>query len=377
MKQIEVKPIQVEPIHVSSVLVTSTSIESIYVSGENGETVNTRPRWVEVDRVIQTQYCQTNDQNENTGFLVTWYTVTYEDQNKNSSTYGNTETFNEEVVTQDTIACPLPEPEPPTPTGDYMYFQAKEINSTVGMMSTLPTPPNLEYSTDGETWQEWQHTTAEGTHTFDTITLGAIGDKVYFRGDNPDGLAQLTQGEGFKVSIFTRTGSVAAGGNIMSLLDKTEQLSEVPDYGLYALFASMSDEPDTTLITPPDMSSITSIGDGGCMFMYAGCASLTESAPMPALVSIGEVGCKNKYYGCTSLTAAADMPALTTIGTHGCEEMYLDCTFNMSDDGETLNFAFPTPPITAGDYTLSTAYDVADWMGNTNGFDGGGGEVFY
>lgn len=50
MKQIKVKPIQVEPIHVSPVLVTSTSIGSIYVSGESGEIVNTRPMWVEVDR---------------------------------------------------------------------------------------------------------------------------------------------------------------------------------------------------------------------------------------------------------------------------------------------------------------------------------------
>lgn len=50
--------------------------------------------------------------------------------------------------------------------------------------------------------------------------------------------------------------------------------------------------------------------------------------------------------------------------------MYCFCTFNMTDDNETLNFAFPTPPVTVGDTTYSTAYDVALWMGNTNGFGG-------
>jgi hypothetical protein len=62
------------------------------------------------------------------------------------------------------------------------------------------------------------------------------------------------------------------------------------------------------------------------------------------------------------------MPLLTDIGDGGCSDMYDGCTFNMSDDGTTLNFDFPTPPVTAGETTYSTAYEVAEWMGNTNGF---------
>jgi uncharacterized protein (TIGR02145 family) len=148
MKQIKVKPIRVEPIHVSPVLVTSTRVESIYVSGESGETVNTRPRWVEIGRVLNTQYCQTNNQNENTGILVTWYTVTYEDQNENSSTYGNTKTSNVEVDTYDTTACPLPEPEPSPYDGVYPnalvdydgnYYDAVIIGDQVWLGSNLRT----------------------------------------------------------------------------------------------------------------------------------------------------------------------------------------------------------------------------------------------
>ena len=200
-------------------------------------------------------------------------------------------------------------------TNGYMYLEAAQPNSTVSLISTLTTAPNLEYSTDGVTWQEWQHTTADDTHTFDTITLGAVGDKVYLRGDNPDGLAFLQEGaEMPNFSNFVMTGAVKGGGNIMSLLDKTEQLTEVPDYGFASLFSIFGEDVEPVLLTPPSMDTITTIGDNGCEGMYAG------------------------------------------------------CTFNMSNDGTTLNFDFPTPPITAGETIFSTAYDVAEWMGNTNGF---------
>lgn len=238
-----------------------------------------------------------------------------------------------------------PAPTPPTPTKSPMYLEAAQANSTVSMVSTLATAPNLEYSLDGETWQEWQHTTADNTHTFDVITLGAIGDRVYFRGDNPQGLGYTDGEDIWQSSTFVLTGAINAGGNVMSLLDTTMELTEVPDNGLSLLFCDLTygDTP-VPLLTTPDMGSVTTIGNYGCASMYS---------------------------GCTSLTAAADMPSLTTIGEGGCVSMYRRCAFDMSNDGSTLNFAFPTPPVTAGEITLATAYDIADWMGNTNGLGSG------
>ena len=287
-------------------------------------------------------------------------------------------------------------PVPPTPTVDYMYFEAQEANSTVVLTSTLETAPDLEYSTDGVNWQEWQHTTADGAHTFDTLTLTAVGDKVYFRGDNPNGLGTLPEGaEEPLFSHFDMTGKIAAGGNIMSLLDKDAEMTEIPAFGFIALFGDLLGNPNNSLTSAADMPTVTTIGNFGCAYMYSyctsltsaadmpavttigyngcnsmytGCTSLTTAAAMPAVTSIGEYGCDGMYAGCTSLTSAAAMPSVTTIGDYGCAEMYDACTFNMSNDGTALNFDFPTPPITAGGTTYSTAYDVAQWMGNTNGF---------
>lgn len=289
-------------------------------------------------------------------------------------------------------------PTPPTPTADYMYFEAAEANSTVSMMSTLATAPDLEYSADGETWQEWQHTTAEGTHTFDTLTLTVIGDRVYLRGDNPNGLASGDGGLLTFASVFALSGKLSGGGKLVSILDKTMQMSVLPDYAFPVLFTDpMGGDTIDTLLTSPSLSGITAIGSaacssmfagqtalvatsnmedvvsigiGGCAGMYGFCSGITSAADMPSLTNIAEGGCCGMYSGC-SLTSAASMPSLTAIGNEGCLNMYEDCTFNMSDNGTTLNFDFPIPPITTtGDdpQTYATAYDVAEWMGNTNGF---------
>lgn len=242
-------------------------------------------------------------------------------------------------------------PVEPEPEMLPLYFEGRQINSHVGVVSTLETAPNLEWCWDNKNWKPWPYTTIDGEHRFDPLLLSAVGDRIYVRGDNPDGLAFIPEGEQApNFTNFVIDGSVSAGGNIMSLLDKTMELTEVPDYGFTNLFAIMGEDVEPVLLTPPSMDTITAIVGHGCESMYA----------------------HN-----TLLTHAADMPLLTNIGERGCGNMYGDCTFDISDDGSTLNFAFPTPPVTAGETTYATAYEIAQWMGNTNGFSnsgGGGGE---
>lgn len=235
-------------------------------------------------------------------------------------------------------------PSPPIPETGPLCFEATQANSTVSMMSTLDTAPNFEYSLDGETWQEWEHNVSEIYHSFVAITLENAGDRVYIRGNNQKGLADLPKNESeqLKYSKFVLTGEMKCGGNIMSLLDISLITNEVPEYGLALLFENNGISAYSALLTAPNMDTITSIGD---------------------------FGCANMYSGRSSLTSASGMGALTTIGEDGCLGMYEGCTFNMSDDGKTLNFAFPEPPVNAGEKIYQTDYDVAVWMGNTNGFD--------
>lgn len=167
-----------------------------------------------------------------------------------------------------------PGPTPPTPTADYLYFEAAEANSTVSLMSMLPTAPNLEYSTDGETWQEWQHTTADGTHTFDTLTLTAVGDRVYFRGENND-ISDIANNQ---MTMFDGSGKMNSGGNITSLFNKTGEDSEIG--GAAALFANMYGTSDFLLSAPTlNMTGFTNIAS--LLMLFFGQTYLTTPAYMP------------------------------------------------------------------------------------------------
>lgn len=253
-------------------------------------------------------------------------------------------------------------------TNGYMYLEAAQANSTVSMVSTLETAPNLEYSTDGVTWQEWQHTTTDDTHTFDTITLGAIGDRVYIRGDNPNGLADY---ENENITRMFLSGVFNCGGSLTSLLDNDGiTMTSLPAGALMSLMRGNGpgDAGGATLLSLPTLGNVTTIGDGALSGMFTYRIDITKTIDMSKITSVGMEGLSVMYKNCTSLIAAAAMPALINIGEFGCEGMYYNCTFDMSDDGTTLNFAFPTPPVTAGETTYATAYDVAQWMGNTNGF---------
>ena len=225
---------------------------------------------------------------------------------------------------------------PVPPTGSPIYFEAVQANSTISMISMLDTAPNLEYSTDGETWQEWQHTTADDMHTFDTLTFTAVGDRFYLRGVNPYGFLDV---ENENISLFSMTGKIAAGGNAQSLVDgdtPTLVAKSMPFFSDYFL----TKEPSNVLTQAPSLPATTL-----AISCYAG-----------------------MFADCSGLTAAPSLPA-TTLAIDCYAGMFQDCTFNMSDDGTTFNFQCgATLPQTVGDNTFSVPYDLADWMGNTNGF---------
>ncbi|MEE1205040.1 MAG: hypothetical protein UHO69_03105 [Prevotella sp.] len=301
---------------------------------------------------------------------------------------------------------------PPTPpTGEYMYFEAVQANSTVSLMSTLVTAPDLEYSTDGETWQEWQHTTADGVHTFDTITLTAVGDKVWLRGDNPDGLGYVDMSENVALtSTFSMTGKINGFGNMTSLLDGVGALSVLPPSafpGIFVQCSSLLSAPSLKgvrivgesalmsafggceqLETPSDMSDVEEIGMFGCQGVYESCSALSVVSSMPNLrmvgaaslyaayketaiteamslsnvTAIGQNGCTRMFVSCGNLVKASDMPNVTSFGQACLESMYTVCdNLTLISDG-VLTFSFPALPVSYGNTTLGTAQAVADEM---------------
>lgn len=248
---------------------------------------------------------------------------------------------------------------------DYLYFESAEANSTV-QVKTMFDMPVLEYSYDAKTWTTcmwFVSRVAPGDYPFSTenITLQNVGDRVYFRGVNPDGLGSS---QGYVVTTFFMTGKLNAGGSVTSLIDGDGvSLRNITPSGFACLFYDRYNKtPNTSLLTPPSLGNVSNIGSYGCYGMYYSCTSLTLASDMHKVLTIGDYSLEHMYRGCSALSSAADMSSLVTIGGKACYEMYCDTNVELVSNNK-LTFGFPELPITTTDgATISTAEGVKYWM---------------
>jgi len=149
-----------------------------------------------------------------------------------------------------------------------------------------------------------------------TINLTS-GSTVYFR--TPSAAPGFNYDDGWEHHKFSMTGTVAAAGNVMSLLDPTMQQTTVPKRAFYGLFEDCS-----SLITAPLLPAVNL--DSNCYEnMFDGCTSLTVAPQLPASNFIGAYCYLQMFRDCSSLTDAPVL-ASTTLG-HGCYDgMFINCT---------------------------------------------------
>ena len=168
-----------------------------------------------------------------------------------------------------------------------LCFTANTAGSTIGMTKISGESmvvPNLETSTDGQNWIPF----VAGS---DTITLANAGDKVYFRGNNPSGVSNPTGGY---VYSFAMTGSIAASGDITTIINPNGNLDTLPMYAFAYLFYNC-----TSLTSAPELRS-TNLGGGCYMTMFFNCTSLTSAPELPATTLPD--GCYQAMFAnCTSL----------------------------------------------------------------------------
>lgn len=196
-------------------------------------------------------------------------------------------------------------------TNDYLCFTAEEANATIGMehfnTNQTTTQPVLYYSTDKTNWTLWD---------FSTITLQNVGDKVYFYGDNPNGICSgLTSSEGY--SIFRTTKTVACSGDIMTLLNVNGGSVIPNNYCFSMLFES------SKITTPPELPA-TTITEHCYRSMFKWCYYLTTAPVLPATIVPYYAYC-SMFYQCTSLNVAPELPA-TTLSTQCYSRMFEKCS---------------------------------------------------
>ncbi|MCQ2342279.1 MAG: hypothetical protein MJZ75_02120 [Paludibacteraceae bacterium] len=168
---------------------------------------------------------------------------------------------------------------------DYLCFTAVSAKSAVSLQYELDdwTLPTVEYSLDAQAWKPF-------IIGEDTIHLDAMGDKVYFRGTT----GRWSFGTDRYVH-FTMLGTIAASGNIMSLIDPTCQLVSIPTLSCFnSLFIDC-----TALVSAPEMPAVDLL-EYCYQNMYKGCTKLTETPYLPASKLV-EYCYAGMFEGCSAL----------------------------------------------------------------------------
>ena len=193
-----------------------------------------------------------------------------------------------------------------------LCFTALEANSGVGMYYSS-TMPSIKYSLDGITWTDF-----DIQKVASAIKLENAGDKIYFCGENENGLCYSTSD---RVN-FAMEGSLKASGNIMSLIDPTCQTTEIPNnYCFYGLFSSIYCQ--SCLTSAPELPA-TTLTEYCYSNMFNGCTNLTTAPELPA-TTLANYCYQKMFYGCTNLTAAPELPA-TTLKDFCYQQMFYKCT---------------------------------------------------
>ena len=214
----------------------------------------------------------------------------------------------------------------------YLNFKANAPSSRVqlNMVGGESTGLTLEYSTDEcQTWAPY-------TITYDAdtngsiglpITLANVGDKVYFRKSGNGEVTAFSASDNsyYRFSVY---GSVAADGNIMSLIDRYAETTTIPGAYCFAhLFESC-----TGLTTAPQLPA-TTLKPYCYASMFSGCTGLTAAPALPATTL--EKDCYNRmFYYCTKLNEIKVGFTDWTVTVNGIEYTPTkDWMYHVSSDG--------------------------------------------
>lgn len=166
--------------------------------------------------------------------------------------------------------------------------------STVRLQNDGGNAPVLFYSTDKKNWVPWDYS---------TITLND-GESVYFYGENPSGFSK----DSSTYSQFTMTGSIAASGNIQTLLSQNGDREDVTEYCYYQLFLDC-----TTLTSAHIDLPATTISYGCYSQMFERCTALTEGPTVLPATTLAVECYLSMFYDCTALKYAPELPATTLV----------------------------------------------------------------
>ena len=205
--------------------------------------------------------------------------------------------------------------------------------------------PVLYYSRDAVTWNLWDY----------SALYFRAGDPLYLCGDNPDGFNFSKE----RYSFFLTNGdNISISGDIMSLLNKDEELLAIPNaYCFYYLFSDCMQ-----LTSGPSLTATTltancydSMYDGSSLqvapalpartlapscynSMFVRCSRLTSVPETLPATTLTESCYANMFANCSSLATAPVLPA-TTLAVGCYYGMFSNCSLSAAPSLPATNLA--------------------------------------
>lgn len=220
----------------------------------------------------------------------------------------------------------------------YLTFSSSEPFTLSREKTSKSWDGALYYSTDAQTWNEWDGTTTLSSGDMNTLYMRGSGNSVITKA-----------GAWYASSVWNLSGTgIQCLGNIETLLDYEAVGAGRHPVMANSCFAYLFSG-CTSLVTAPELPATTlskNCYEGmfyGCtslvmapellattLFkscyegMFYGCANLTKAPKLPAITLA--TSCYNSmFYGCTGLVAAPELPA-TTLANYCYSGMFRGCS---------------------------------------------------
>ena len=195
--------------------------------------------------------------------------------------------------------------EEPISASKYLTFTS-EGTTTISFLIVQGDGPLLYYSTNAQDWIPWNF--SELTFTRDA--------PLYICGNNPEGLGDTDS----TIRSFVSSGDCfGVSGDIMSLVNKDEDVSVIPSAGFFKYLFNEC----LNLTKAPELPA-TTLTEKCYYGMFYGCKSLTSAPELPATTL--EHDCYHAMFRkCVSLSSAPALPA-TTLASGCYSYMFYGCS---------------------------------------------------
>ena len=214
---------------------------------------------------------------------------------------------------------------------EYMIIEALEDDFSVLLDGESDYDARIEYSIDGETWND-----LKGNQTTTPVSNGTL---LLFRGKYTYNANVPTH--------FSISKRCNLKGNCMALLGDKYAIRNKTLGGKARAFYNLFFGCTGIINVDENFLPATTLATDCYSYMFEGCTSLTTAPALPATTSTQS--CYSyMFYGCTSLTTAPALPA-TTLAKYCYRNMFIGCT--------SLVTAPELPATTLADWCYSGMFD--------------------